>query len=60
MHSGLCDWKINRKIPRKKSKHAKVLLLHDNISEDVEFLEVALDKILLKNQLFTSLLLSYF
>ena len=24
-----------------KSKHAKILLLHDNISEDVEFLEVA-------------------
>ena len=42
------------------AKHAKVLLLQDNISEDVEFLEVALDKILLKNQLFTSLLLSYF
>ena len=66
-HSGLCDPKRNRKIPRKNANvaikrvksnapalalssdsnidevnHAKVLLLHDNISEDVEFLEVAL------------------
>ena len=26
------------------AKHAKVLLLHDNISEDVEFLEIAINE----------------
>ena len=41
MHSGLCDWKINRKIPRKNVKHAKVSKNILWFIRNVEFLEVA-------------------